>query len=81
MGLLYFLSLKKVHIFGFHVDDIPTQNDYFIEKVKETLLRGSTTTGKSSHCLVFINTIRFDCLLTTKYLFSLRKIAMQWKKG
>lgn len=58
----------------------------FFMKVEETLLRGSTTTGKSFWnnfsplCLVYLNTIRFDFVLTTQDLFSLRKIVMQWKK-
>lgn len=42
MGPLYFLSLKKVHIFGFRVDDIPTQCYYLIGE-NETL--GLDVTG------------------------------------
>ena len=36
MGPLYFLSLKKVHIFGFRVDDKPMQYNYLIGE-NETL--------------------------------------------
>ena len=41
MGPLYFLSLRKIHIFGFRVDDKPTQYNYLIGE-DETLGRDGT---------------------------------------
>lgn len=48
MGPLYFLSLKKVHIFGFRVDDIPTQYNYLIGENETLGLDGTGSHGPNT---------------------------------